>query len=131
MPRKGGIVTGFRLGAYAKCWTIEPGKGNFTKCRMSISRKNKDTGEYDQEFSGYVMMIGQAHAKAQRLREGDRIKLGDVDVTTTYNKAQNREYINYKCFDFEMADDAPQQSAPHRAVESNPVDGEEEEDLPF
>lgn len=79
------------------------------------------------------MMIGQANAKSQRLREGDRIRLGDVDVTTTYNREQGREYVNYKCFDFEMADGAPNSSAPVARVESNPVEGDNEPDdeLPF
>ena len=40
---------------------------------MSTSRKNKETDTYEQDFSGYVMMLGHAHAKAQKLRERDRI----------------------------------------------------------
>lgn len=119
---------GFRNGAFCKCWSVEPGKGNFTKVRMSVSRKNRDTGVYEQDFSGFVMMIGQAHAKAQKLKEGDRIKLGDVDVTTTYDKERSREYVNYKCFDFEMADDTPAPS--QQQVDSNPVEGDEDE-TPF
>ena len=124
---------GFRLGAYGKIWSVEPGKGNYTKCRMSISRKNKETGEYDQEFSGFVMFIGQAHAKAQRLKEGDRIKLGDVDVTTTYNKEQNREYVNYKCFDFEMADTFSGSPSSPGHVDANPTEGDNdvEDEVPF
>ena len=120
---------GFRLGSYATCWGVEP-RGNWTKVRLSVSRKNKDTGEYEQDFSGFVMMIGQANAKAQRLKERDRIKLGDVDVTTSYDKEHNKEYINYKCFDFEMAD-APQNQAGDR-VDVNPAEGDDEtEELPF
>jgi len=127
---------GFRTGAFCKCWEVMPGNGNFTKVRMSISRKNKDTGEYEQEFSGYVMMIGHAHAKAQQLHNGDRIRLGDVDVTTTYNREQNKEYVNYKCFEFEMADDAAGSHATAGStgrVESNPVEGDPgfEEEAPF
>ena len=127
---------GFRTNAYGKCWSIEQGKGNFMKVRMSISRKNKDTGEYEQDFSGFVMMIGQANAKAQRLREGDRIRLGDVDVTTTYHKEQNKEYVNYKCFDFEMADGGAGGAGPqayNQVADNNSVEGdaEAEEKLPF
>ena len=124
---------GFRTGAFCKCWAIEPGKGNFMKVRLSTSRKNRDTGEYEQDFSGYVMMIGQAHAKAQRLHDGDRIKLGDVDVTSSYNKEQKKEYINFKCFDFEMADDAAGPRAATGRVDDNPVEGDNdvEEELPF
>ncbi len=101
---------------------------------MSISRKNKDTGVYEDEFSGFVMFIGEAHAKAGRLKERDRIKLGDVDVTRRYDKEKNREYYNFKVFSFEMAD-APAQSGnavsnPVTAnpIDSNPVDGDA---LPF
>ena len=76
-------------------------------------------------------MIGQANAKAQKLKERDRIKLGDVDVTTTYDKERGKEYVNYKCFDFEMADEPPQNRA-SRNVDSNPVEGDSDvEDTPF
>ena len=121
---------GFRTGAYAKVWSVEPGKGNFTKARLSISRKNKETDQYDQEFSGFVMMIGHAHAKAQQLKDGDRIRLGDVDVTTTYNKEQKKEYGNYKCFDYEMADGGAGNPG---AVNANPVEGDNDvdEEPPF
>ena len=124
---------GFRNSAYCKCWEVRPGQGNFTKVRLSTSRKNKDTGEYEQDFSGYVMMIGQAHAKSQKLKEGDRIRLGDVDVTTTYNKEQKKEYVNYKCFDFSMADDNVGQSANAGRVDANPVEGDNDvdEEPPF
>lgn len=77
------------------------------------------------------MMIGRANAKAQKLKERDRIKLGDVDVTTTYDKERGKEYVNYKCFDFEMADE-PSQNRASRNVDSNPVEGDSDvEDTPF
>jgi hypothetical protein len=38
------------------------------------------------------------------LSERDRIKLLACDVNTTYNKETKKEYVNYKVFDFEMAD---------------------------
>ena len=123
---------GFRVGYIAKCWQIIPGNGNYTKVRLSTSKKNRDTGEYEQDFSGFVMMIGRANAKAQRLQEGDRIKLGEIDVTTTYNRDQGKEYVNYKCFDFDPADDAPNQQRPSN-VDSNPVEGDDDidEEAPF
>lgn len=93
---------GFRNSAYATVWSVEPGKGNFTKVRINCSRKNKDTGNYEQDFSGFCMFIGTAHAKASRLKERDRIKLLEVDVTTTYDKESRREYVNYKVFDFDV-----------------------------
>lgn len=131
------IYTGFRNGSWGTVFSVEPGKGNWTKCRLAISRKNKDTGEYEQDFSGYVMMIGQAHAKAQRLRERDRIRLKEVDVSNRYDKERQREYIDYKCFDFDTADEAQGQGGNVRPAQAssgvNPVDGsgEPEEELPF
>ena len=46
---------GFRNGAYAKVWD-EPSvvSDSMTKLRVSISRKNKTTGEYETDFSGLV-----------------------------------------------------------------------------
>ena len=117
---------GFRNNAYAKCWSIEPGKGNFTKVRMSISRKNKNTGEYEQDFSGFVMMIGNAHAKCSQLKEGDRIKLGEVDVSNHYDKERNREFIDYKCFSFDIEADTPAPSP----SDPDPVEDSEDE-APF
>lgn len=123
----------FRTGAFCTCWEVIPGKGNFTKVRMSNGRTNKDTGLYEQDFSGYVMMIGQAHAKAQKLKDRDRIRLGDVEVTTTYDKERGKEYVNYKCFDFEMADNFQGQRGAAGPVEANPVEGDNdaEEEAPF
>lgn len=135
---------GFRSNAIATIWDVDP-KERFTKVRLNVSRKNRDTGEYEQDFSGFVMMVGAANAKAQRLKERDRIRLGDVDVTTTYNKEQQKEYVNYKCFDFEMADEyfsrmaqnggsargnARSTAAMDGGPESGP-DPDDEEELPF
>ncbi len=114
---------GFRNKAFATCWSVEPGKGNFTKVRLSVSKKDKATGEYVQDFSGYCMFIGTAHAKAAKLREKDRIRLLDVDVSTTYDKEAKKEYVNYKVFDFDMGDTADK---PQHTADSNPVEGEEE-----
>lgn len=125
---------GFRTGAYAKIWKVEPFSDTSTKLRISISRKNKQSGEYEQDFSGFVSAIGTAAAKkAACLKEGDKIKLGDVDVTTTYNKDKNITYTNYKIFSFEVDNGdnpAPKSSntEPQPAVDSGEVDDSR---LPF
>lgn len=120
---------GFRNGAFASVWSVEPGKGNFTKVRLSISRKNKD-GQYEQDFAGYCTFISQAHAKAARLKEKDRIKLGDVDVSNSYDKDKQKEYVNFKVFDFEMADVAGSAKPAGGQVASNPIEGENDEGEP-
>jgi len=102
--------------------------------RLNTSRKNRDTNEYEQDFSGFVSFVGNANAKAQQLKERDRIRLGDVDVTTRYDKERNREYVNYTCFSFEMADNQNNNrgNVASNEVDSNPVEGDPDDDtLPF
>lgn len=102
---------GFRTGAFAKVWTVESISETSTKLRISISRKNRRTQEYEQDFSGFVNCIGTAAAsKACSLKEGSRIKLGDVDVTTNYNKEKGTSYTNFKIFSFEIEDEAQAKS---------------------
>lgn len=97
---------GFRTGAYATVWSVESVSPTMTKSRISITRKNRNTDQYEQEFGGYIAFVGTAAAgKALRLREKDRIKLGDVDVTNTYNKERNVTYTNFKVFSFEGPDE--------------------------
>ena len=95
---------GFRKGSYAKVWGVDPKSDTLTVLRISISRKNQD-GEYVQDFSGFVGAYGTANAKkASMLSEGSRIKLGDVDVTTSYNKETKTGFTNFKLFSFEDAE---------------------------
>ena len=126
------IHTGFRTGSYATIWDVQP-KGKFTQVRLSVSRKNQQTGEYEQDFSGFCMFISAAHAKAEKLRPRDRIRLKDIDVSTTYDKAQNKEYVNYKVFDFDFADNgSPAATASAASSGVNPVDsGTADEEPPF
>lgn len=93
---------GFRNNSFATVWEVTPGTDTRTKGRISISRKNRQTGEYETDFSGYVDFIGTAAAKkALGLKEKDRIRLGDVDVTSNYVKEKNITYTNFKIFSFE------------------------------
>ncbi len=123
---------GFRTGAYAKVWEVTPVNDTSTKLRMSVSRKNKQTGEYEQDFSGFVMCFGTAAARnAARLSKGDRIKLGDCDVSTRYDKEKKITYTNYKLFSFETdGDSAPPQDTtdPQPQVDDGEIDDSK---LPF
>ena len=131
---------GFRTGSYMTVWSVEQGHGNSMKVRLSSSRKNKE-GVFEQDFSGFCSFFGSAAAQAEKLREKDRIKLGDVDVSTYYDKEKKKEYVTYKVFSFENANGSPsaptggaQQTAPKRsALDENPANGDNDEDgeLPF
>lgn len=121
---------GFRTGAYAKVWEISPFGDTSTKVRLSISHKNKQTGKYETEFSGFAMFYGAA-AKVSKLGEGSRIKLGDCDVTTRFDKEKNKSYTNFKVFSFEEVEDGS-----GGVTETSVDDGEVDvdvggKDLPF
>lgn len=95
---------GFRTDAYAKVWGVE-NKGNYSVVDMSVSKKNKETGGYDVEFSNkFVRFIGTAHKLADGLKKGDTIKIGNCDVTHVYSKEKNTTYTNFLVFSFETQD---------------------------
>lgn len=123
---------GFRVGSYAKVWSVDPKTDTNTVVRISISRKNKQSGEYEQDFSGFVSFVGTAAAKkAAGLKVGDRIKLGDVDVTTSYNAEKKVTYTNYKAFDFSL-EGASVNSSQSTEPQPEVGDGEVNDDrLPF
>ena len=98
---------GFRKDAFCTVWSVEPVSDVQTKARISISRKDKQTGEYTEDFSGFVSFFGTAAAKkAATLKERDRIKLGDVDVRSKYDKAKNITYYNFNVYSFEVQNGA-------------------------
>lgn len=93
---------GFRQGAYAKVWEVKPKGATQTTLRISTSRKNRQTEQYEQDFSGFVDCFGSAAAtQAMGLNKGDTIKLGDCDVTTRYDAEKRITYTNFKLFSFE------------------------------
>lgn len=128
---------GFRTGAFCKIWDVTPVSDRKVKLRVSISRKDKE-GEYVQEFSDFPVCLGTACAKqASRLKKGDVIKLGDVDVSNRYSKDTGKTYYDFKIFSFEKADGAAASDAgssgrtkakPADAADPDPV---EDDSLPF
>lgn len=109
---------GFRAGSYARIWSSEPISDGVTKINLSISKKNKTTEQYETEFSGFVKFIGTANAKnAAKLKDGDRIKLGDVDVTTFKSKSNGKYYTNFICFNFDVVENQ------NNSQENNPFVG--------
>lgn len=123
---------GFRTGAYATIWEVKQGNGNYTDVRMNISKKNKQTNQYEVDFSGYVRLIGTAHQRANTLKEKSKIKIGDCEVTNSYNKEKNVTYTNYAVFSFEdVTDSANNNATTQNNNGSINVPTGLEEELPF
>lgn len=122
---------GLKKDCYAKVWKIKPGKGNYTDVQISVSKKNKQTNEYVTDFSGFVRFCGTAHNQIGTIKEGDRIQIGDFEVTNNYSKEKNTTYTNFAVFSFSKPDG---NNKPDTTKNSNGFmnipDGIEEE-LPF
>lgn len=114
---------GFRTGAYATVWEVRGISDTMTRCRVSISKKNRTTGQYEQDFGGYITFIGSAAAnKALKLKEKDRIKLGDVDVDNKYVKEKDITYTNFKVFSFDGPDEIDSQPRQQPADTQSAID---------
>lgn len=48
---------GFHEGAFATVWEITNQGDNFSKVRLSISRKDKKSDEYVTDFNGFVGLV--------------------------------------------------------------------------
>ena len=141
---------GFRVGNFAKIWSYE-NKGNYSTCRLSISRKNKNTNAYETEFSdGYVKLVGNAHADIQKVhvdeKKGYNIKITACDVTNVYISPNGKVSYTpqYVIFGFEEADYNNQNQGNKTRNNANSAkeasgsddfinipDGVDDEELPF
>lgn len=134
---------GFHNGAYATVWAVEPVSDIQTRARVSISRKDKNSGSYVNDFSGYINFFGtNVASKAARLREKDRIRLIETDAQTRYVEEKNRTYFNFSVFSFEKVDPirterystqgSVTEGEPSGATEGeNPVESDDDSSLPF
>ena len=117
---------GFRQGAYAKVWEVKPNSsGRSTSVRLSISKKIGE-GQYEEDFSGYATFIATANTQAAKLKADDRIKLGDVDVSSRYDREKRERSFFFKVFSYEPTDGP--QTTPRNT--GNPLDAIEDGGLP-
>lgn len=125
---------GFRKDAYATIWEIKRISDTFVKARVSISRKNKDTGKYEPEFEDFIAFVGTVAAnKAMTLRERDHIKIGDCEVCNKYDPEKRVKYYNFRVYSFELANGTQSHSGQEPASPQPDVDNGEVDDsqLPF
>lgn len=129
---------GFKKGARATVWWVQPQNDTMTKVLLSTDSKTKE-GEYKRDFSEFVMFVGTAAAKkASSLKKLDHIVLGDCEVRYTFDEDNKVKYRNFYVYSYEMAENKgatsgersaqSAQPAANNYVEANPV---EESRLPF
>ena len=94
----------FRVNAFAKVWKVNMQEGRNPSAQITITRKNKNTGEYITEFSGFVDCMFDAKYKIADVAEGARIKILSCDVANTYNKETKVTKWYPKLMDFEVVD---------------------------
>ena len=119
---------------YAKVWKIYPPQKKdqkFTLVQMSTSQKDKKSGEYNTDFSGYVRLISKAFEKSKELEAKDSIKIVKCGVTTSYNKQENKSYETFLIFDFDFANDKKEKEAEKGVDEFMSMDDIENVKLPF
>ena len=120
----------FRTNAWAKIWEITPGERS-TKIRISTSRKNKQTNEYEQDFSGFVTLAGTAHKEAANLKVGDTFQIGDCEVTSRYDKEKKKEFINFAIYSFASNEQKAAPAAKPATAPAAPADSDDDGELPF
>ena len=122
---------GFHTGCWMKVWEIRATEP-VTVLRVSISRKNKKTDQFEEDFTGFVRLVGSAADRAAEVQVGDRIKAGFCDVTTRYDKENKKSYTNFSIVEVEELHHSGEgsssaASAPVAAKETEEDEGE----LPF
>lgn len=144
---------GFRQNAYARLWSLDD-KGKYSVANVTVSKKNKETGEYVTEFGHrFVRLIGEAHNRAKTLNlptseefttgvhKGITIRILDCDITNSYNNTTKQSYWNPVIFNFEIPErdgsnttsSEPTKAAKTKKVESKTVEPliDDDDDLPF
>ena len=129
---------GFRVGTYATVWqTKETKSDKVTRAQISTNRKNRQTDEWERDFSHWVKFIGSANDKVAALGERARIKILECEVLAEYNKEKETTFYDFVIYDFESVDSESSTSPTKRAAKKqafpdDPVDGDvQEDDLPF
>lgn len=95
---------GLKTNCYAKVWSVQQ-RGNVCSAKISVSRKNSQTGKYENSFNDFVTFGGEAAKKAIGLglpERGDRtnptyrsIKItSSPDLTSYYNKERSDKLLS-------------------------------------
>ena len=85
----------------ATFWKVQRVADNGKTCdvQISVSKKNKQTDQYETDFSGFVKFCGENMVKfAQSLQEKDKIDIDSFELTNKYDKEKKVTYYNVSVF---------------------------------
>lgn len=127
---------GFENGAFCKLWGIDHRSQTWARVNLSNSIKNKETGEYSTEFSGFVDFFGTANVQhLSRHKEGDRIQLERVTVRTPKDEKTGKYFTNFICWSFKDIEDGSGGKSSgkktSKPVDDGEVEPDEDDDYPF
>lgn len=98
-----------RPGAYATIWEVRNNNGTVS-VNLSTSRKDKTTGNYVTDWSGWMTVYADQDAMLQLPRK-TRIIIGDFAVSNRYDKETHQTNTHYSLFGYRLADTAPRNDA--------------------
>ena len=95
---------GFGVNSYAKIKEVVEKHDNYSVCKITITKKNKLTNEYELQFSAHCRFVGNAHKSVPMADQ--RIKITSCDVTNCYkDKDGNLQFSKnpqYVVFGYEL-----------------------------
>lgn len=93
----------FSVGSYAKIWETKRIEEKYADFRISTSKKIEE-GKYEQDFGGFVRLVGKAFADGKYLTDGDTFKIVRCGVENHYDKEKKQTYTNFIIFEIETDD---------------------------
>lgn len=120
-------------GCKAKIWKIQRCEERYADVQVSTSSKNKQSGEWETDFSGFCRILGKDMTDKIRgtaiPKGGLKVELNRVAVKQNYNKEKKQAFTEFIIWDFEFAD-APKEPIVNDDGFMDIPDGVEE-DMPF
>ena len=101
----------FSVNSYAKIKEVED-NGKYSVCKISISKKNRQTNKYETDFVGKVRFVGDAHL--QKPMAEQRIQITSCGVSNCYTKDDKLEFPKaptYTIFGYTLQEDNNNSSA--------------------
>ena len=124
----------FGVNGYMTIWEVTD-KGNYAEVAISSSKKNKQTGKSETDFSAkFVKFVGDAYL--QRPMPEQRIKLTGCGVSNAYVKDGKTQYLKnpiYVVWGYELQEQTERKSTNSDGVRQRMLQAmdEDESDIPF